>query len=83
MDREELKKEFSSREFQRILVLILIIRCRYRTEKKEHYRKQQAGQFVGGHFRSDKPRKQASLFQRVLLRTGVLSNDIRVRQVND
>ena len=34
MDREELKKEFSSREFQRIFFLILITRCRYRTEKR-------------------------------------------------
>ena len=35
MDREELKKEFSSRESQRIfLILILVTRCRYRTEKR-------------------------------------------------
>ena len=35
MDREELKKEFSSRESQRIfLFLILVTRCRYRTEKR-------------------------------------------------
>ena len=34
MDREELKKEFSSREFQRIFLKILITRCRYRTEKR-------------------------------------------------
>lgn len=35
MDREELKKEFSSRESQRIfLFVILVTRCRYRTEKR-------------------------------------------------
>ena len=83
MDRDEMKKEFSSRELQRIFYLyFLSLDGVIELKKKDYFRKQKAANFVGGDFRSDKPRKQASLFQRFLLRTGILSSDLKVRQVN-